>query len=297
MKILIIIILLILTGCDELEELDDIVEDYCSEHECIKKTTSEIYPQYNYRTDYNGIYTEYSYDSWAYKSHMVPHDYEDIPGVYCHFCRKVQTHYIDDKAFTAGREVTYSFDFTVDKWNYEDPPFSVIVFQQWAERTETENVSHPIVTLKLKKWQGLSLGLFEQSWQFNNHSANPYDINDPDDKKHRHPDSKNHGYLPLNVGQTYKIELTLIDGVNIEVGGTLLKIDGRVIARSRHRVRSLNKPNTIAWGLYWQGGHKNGYNGGLPNKCSKITGEDDLVCKSIQTSVNNFRVFETISIK
>jgi len=297
MKILVLTLFLILTGCKEVKEFEREFCDKFDHPKCVnvpQKRTEfvEVTPEYLYRTDYNGVYTELGQNSWSYKSHMVPHFYEEIPGVYCHFCRKVQTHYYDGKAFTPGRQVEYTFDFTVDKWNYIDPPFSVIVFQQWARKTSTENIIHPITTLKLRKWKGLSLGLSDQAWQFENHSANPYDINDPDDKKHRHPESRDNGHQALNVGQTYKIKLLMNDGFSINKGAVRLYVDNQLVGISFQRVRSISEPNTIMWGLYWQNGHKNGYNGHIQNKCSAVTGEDDLVCKSIQTTVANFRVRE-----
>lgn len=259
------------------------------------------YPTFQYRTDYNGIYNQIHPDnrssgpSWSYKSHMVPHFYNEVPGVYCHFCKKVQTHYFDTK-WVKGREVKYNFHFRVDKWNFEDPPSTVIVFQQLITKNNTDRTIHPITTLKLTRWKGLSLGLFDQAWQWEQSKNVPYDRGDPEDKKHRHPFAASSGYQKLEVGENYAIELVFIDGLTPESGMVKLRIDGVLVAESKHRVRSTTGVSSMMWGLYWQGGFKNGYNGSITNKCEAKTGIPDLVCKSIQTTMLYFRVYERINL-
>lgn len=296
MRYIPLLLLIILFGCKEIDEFcDENNHEICEDKEVtLTNNFVQVFPNIEHRPDYNGIFNEIADDTWQYKSHMVPNPYPETPGVYCHYCKKVQTHYFDDKAHTPGREVKYSFILRIDKYNFIDPPKRVIVFQQWQPRTKEDHILHPVTTLKLTRWKGLSIGLFNDAWQYDYTEANPYNIDDPMDKKHRHPFSENSGFKKLSVGRNYYIELILSDGKTLKDGKTTLIINNVVIATSYHQIRSRVNPATIAWGLYWSGGFKNGYNGGLPNKCSKATGEPDLVCKSIQTTVMNFKIYEKL---
>ena len=290
MKKLFLVIAILLTACGE--------TSYEDSNQVVKAPEfTEIFPEFKHRDDYNGIYTQHDARGWSYKSHMVPHAYEDIPGVYCHFCRKVMTHYSDDKAHTPGRETKTSLIFRLDKYNYSDPPNTAIVYQQWQPKLGEDNhVTHPVTTLKLVPIGGVSIGLFNHGWQYDYTQDNPYNPDDPLDRKHQHPEAENSGFMPLSVGRNYYIELTFYDGLTPKDSKVTLTINNQLIATSYHQTRSEVHPATILWGLYWQGGNKNGYNGGTTNKCGEITGEPDLVCKSIQTTVLNFRVYERINL-
>lgn len=251
----------------------------------IKSKFEQIYPEFRDRTDGFGITTKLNENSWNYQSHLI--DYPACERAKKHYCRKTDSHY-KDIAHQPGRETKYTWDLTITKWNFTDSIEWIILWQDWVKVDPLEPTgNHPITTIKLRNWRGLSISHFENSWQWDYRISTPYDMEDPFDSRHRHPGDQWHGQKQLQLGQKYAIELIIKDGLTIEDGEIIFKVDGQLISHQYYQTKSSISKSTIQWGMYWD----NKYNA-RENDCVEETGLLELECKSNQVLFENFEVWE-----
>lgn len=252
----------------------------------------EIYPEFETRTIYYGIYEELNENSWSFKSHIIDYpvcERAEKPS----YCRKIQALFEYDASHVSGLETKYSFDFTVFKYNDIDPPYFLIVWQLWMDIDANDNGgNHPIVNLKLKTFDnGLNLVAYNNAWQFAYDFYNPYDPTDPADTEHRHPENDMMGKLKISVNTKYHIEIIIKDGVDLENGESVIFINDKLLSLEQIQTKPLSsiRSGALQFGIY----SDREYNP-IINQCAEITGLDENICKSNQVKIENFRVFERI---
>lgn len=248
----------------------------------------ETYPDFLHRTDYYGIFTQLNDNSWDFLSHTV--DNPECERSLYHACKKVGVHYFYEGSHTPGRERKTTYNFTVTKWNSDDPSYHVIFDQNWFRSDPLdENGWHPVTTLKLKPWRGVSIVAYNNSWQWDYTVDNPYDSEDPQDKLHRHPEDEWTAQKQIVVGQTYHIEKIMIDGVGLKDGEVIIYIDGELFSHAYYQTKPVVPVTT---NLDWLGTYTyRDYNPRV-NACIEITGQPEQVCKAIGVKFENYQVFE-----
>ena len=253
----------------------------------------EEFPDFTFRTDYYGVLEELNANSWNMLSHTV--DNKECERSYYHACKKVGVHYFYEGAHTSGRERKTTFEFTVTKWNFDDPPYHIIIHQNWFRNDPLDdNGWHPVTTLKLKPWRGVSITAYNNSWQWDHSVENPYDEVDPQDSQHRHPEDEWTGQKQLEVGKTYQIEIIMIDGIGLKDGEVIINIDGELLSHEYYQTKPL-VPVTTNLDMFGAYSYRD-YNPRV-NACAEITGQTEQICKAIGVMFENYRTFERILSK
>ena len=255
------------------------------------------YP-FNKRTNGYGVIEELNYNSWRFKSHTIVHEEcESEEYWHKHYCKKVDV-WIDDhggydSSHTPGREMKIVFDFTLEKWNYDDPPYHIIIGQDWFKHDETDPTnSHPFTTWKLKPWKGVSMSQFNNAWQWDYTYLEPYDLEDPEDLQHRHPEDPHNGDFTIEVGQTYLVEWIIKDGKTLDGGEVITIIDGVEVSHAYYQTKPIAPVtgSAISWGAYWY----RDYNP-RSNACAELTGKHERECKSIHLRIENLEIYTRIN--
>lgn len=248
-------------------------------------------PEFKDRADRHGILEQLNDNSWTMASHVI--DYPECERANNHFCKKVDVHYYYDGHWTKGREMKMTFDFTVEKWNFDDPAYHVIVWQDWFRYDHDDPTgSHPFTTLKLKPWRGVSLAAYNNRWQWDYSYLDPYDPEDPPDLLHRHPEDEWTGQKKLEIGQTYKIEIIMKDGHTLEGGEVIINVDGELFSHETYQTKPIEPVTTTvhSFGAYWYRDYNPRVNG-----CVEATGELEQICKSIKVRFENYEVYTRIN--
>lgn len=236
-----------------------------------------------HRSDGYGVREDLNANSFVYTSHVI--DY--IHGRDCekHFCKKVIS-YLDDTAYLQDKATKYEFYLTVNKYNFIDPPFHIIIFQDWVRiDPDDRNGNHPITTLDLKPVDGgISLAHYDNAWQFDYGFDNPFDIDDPTDALHNHDYKRFNGSTALNVGQEYKVELVIYDDEKVK-----LIVDNKLISEAFYKTKSLTENHIQQFGMYW---YRN-YNTNI-NNCESFTSFPENACKSNSITIRDFKVLNKI---
>ena len=144
----------------------------------------------------------------------------------------------------------------------------------------------------MKPWKGISITTYNNSWQWAYTTAEPFDVEDPHDHLHRHPRDPYNSITPINVGQTYEIQMIIRDGTNITDGQVIFSVDGIVKSDQYYQTKSPTETHYTQWGAYWSNVNKNGYNSVVLNKCADETGLPDVECKSLQFDIDNLTISE-----
>ena len=249
----------------------------------------EVLPEWEWRTDYYGILTRLNENSWDMLSHTV--DNPTCERSLYHGCKKVGVHYFYDGNHTPGRERKTTFEFTVNKWNYDDAPYHVIIFQNHFLRDPLDLYGHPYTTLKLKAWRGVSIAAYNNRWQWDYDYNNPYNDVDPADNLHQHPEDEWTGQKQLEIGQVYQIEIIMTDGLTPETGEVIIHVDGELLSHAKYQTKPVVSlgVNSDWVGMY---SHRD-YNPEV-NTCVEVTGQIEQICKATGVTYANYRVFERV---
>lgn len=247
----------------------------------------QIFPETTISRDPNGT-IEVNGNEVTYTSHNIayPRDCE------AWYCKKVE-HIFENTPWTESRETKYDFYLRINKYNFEDPPEWIIIFQDWAKVDETDPTgNHPTTTLKhpatlLRVSNMGTIELRENSWQYLYTTADPYDALDPQDRYHNHPEDFLRGWVSFQHGEYTHIELTIFDGETPESGGSILKINGQIIVDAYYQTKQIKNRHFTARGLYWVKGYNTRF-----NLCEELTGIPENECKSNSITIKDFKVFE-----
>lgn len=248
----------------------------------------QIFPETTIIHDPNGT-IEVNGNEVTYTSHHIDYAYPRDCETY--FCKKVE-HIFENTPWTENRETKYDFYLKVNKYNYEDPPEWLIIFQDWAKVDETDPTgNHPTTTLKhpatlLRVSNSGIIELRENSWQYLHTTANPYDVSDPEDKRHDHPEDLLRGWTDFQHGEYIHIELSVFDGQTPETGGSILRVDGQIIADANYQTKQTKNRHFTARGLYWPKGYNTRF-----NLCEYSTGIPENQCKSNSITIKDFKVY------
>lgn len=278
------IIIILLFGCDSSNQTEEPVIPEIK--------FQEVYPETTISRDPNG-WIDVNGNEVTYTSHDINYSYpRDCEAWYC---KKVE-HIFENTPWTESRETIYDFYLKVNKYNFEDPPEWIIIFQDWAKVDETDPTgNHPTTTLKhpatlLRVSNMGEIELRENSWQYLYTTADPYDALDPEDRKHNHPEDLLQGSTYFQHGEYIHIELTIYDGDVPETGGSILKVNGQIIVDAYYQTKQTKNRHFTARGLYWTKGYNTRF-----NLCEEITGISENECKSNSITIKDFKVFERIN--
>ena len=199
-------------------------------------------------------------------------------------CKKadfVTTTLENNSNYLEGRVTKYSFDLTVNSINLDTPPDWIIIFQDWVDIDQNDsNGNHPISTLKLKVVNGkLSINHYENSWQF----GYKWDKSGLEDKNHSlHQKNTLHGSAYINVGVTYKIEITIKDSIDSS-GYFIVSMNGEIFSNAKYQTKFEGYSNNAinSWGIYIN----KGYDIGLYKQFDKTAYEHILYSPENQINI------------
>ena len=155
-------------------------------------------------------------------------------------CNKSDMNLVDDHKLD---NVKYTFEFELVEYNTDNPPYYVIIWQDWRKRNPLDsNGRHPITNIKVKHINGHPyLTTCENSWQWG------YDFGDDwDDTDHSlHQENDCNGYYPIEIGVRVNIEFY----INPE--GAKLVINDKMLSDKKYKTKSLIEDHLAQWGMYW----------------------------------------------
>ena len=255
----------------------------------------EVFPELKTNDRYHGVEVPINDNSWLFKSHII--DYPKCERAFGpHYCKKSQRQFDYQPDHTPGLETKYTFDLTVNKYNFEDSPYFIIIWQDWFDYDPNdENGNPPFSTLKLKNYDGsLYLGAFNNSWQWAYDYYNPYDPTDPSASDvTKRPENTETGRYALLVGSTYRIEILVIDGDTLDQGRTIISVNGYTISDESYQTKPLtsHRLGAVQFGMYWDRDYNPRFNG-----CVEATGQQESECKSNHVTIGDLRIFERINL-
>ena len=210
----------------------------------------------NYHNWYNGRIEKPSNFSWLFESHT-----NDSCVGSGSKCRKVAIEY-EVGPWIKDQYTKYVFYFTLDQFSMTDSPDWLIIYQLWGDLYPNINGgNHPITTLKIKNIAGkLWLQQYENSWQFDFTQFNGHN------KEHDHVLESKKGEYQINVGQTYRIEITIHDGHLIDYGHVQTKIDEYIMSSSVYQTKQWQGKHVSYFGQYWSKGYNEDNNTNLKIK-------------------------------
>lgn len=190
----------------------------------------------------NGEIDKLNDNSWVLTSHT---NYKCIDNPASR-CNKVDFNVVDGYKMESMK---YTFDFTLLEYNTVEPPYYIIIWQDWRRRNPLDsNGRHPITTIKVKyDDSGIYLTHCENSWQWG------YDFgDDPEDTDHSlHQENDCHGKHYFYVGQTVSIEFF------IDTFGASLHTDNKKLSEEKYKTKSNIEDHKIQWGMYWDVNYNN----------------------------------------
>jgi len=248
----------------------------------------EFYPEISHRVSPNGYLTVEGIEA-TYSSHRD--DYQH--GFDCEnsYCRKVDSGALDE-SWVSGRVRKYTFDLKINDYNFSEPPYWVIIFQDHVTIDPNDpNGNHPITTLKLKPSAEpfIKIAHFDNTWQFDYSVDNPIDPIDPYDALHNHDENRENGSTFILIDTYYSVELIIGDGDTIENGFVEFWLDGYLVSRSAYQTVQYDFKHRVSWGQYWSKFYNTDH-----NNCANGI-ESDIDCKSTSLTIKDFRVFEQLN--
>ena len=189
----------------------------------------------------NGLINVLNDNSWELTSHL---NYKCIDNPASR-CNKVDFNTLDEYKYD---DVLYEFDFTLLEYNTLQPPYYIIIWQDWRKRNPLDsNGRHPITTIKVKYDNGVYLTHCENSWQWG------YDFgDDPDDTDHTlHQENDCHGRYYFDVGQTVSIRFFINDK------GASLIVNNYLVSSEAYKTKSDLEDHKMQWGMYWSNEYNN----------------------------------------
>lgn len=237
MKKLIPMLVMLLIGCGGHNENIDKNLDY------VKSGLGELLIR---SPSVNGGTTERNNDDWYFESHTNIDCIGELKGP----CRKADV--VAQEGVTVfGRIVKYSFVLNVVEYPIVDSPDFVIIFQDWVRIIDGLS-NHPVTTLKLKNFDGLSLCSYNNSWQFEWAKTDWGHVSDG--SIHDHPSEDLNGCVKIDIGVNHEIEFYIYDS-----GRVKLLVDNRLIFDKLYQTKSPAKEHIFSWGLYWNKGYNIGF--------------------------------------
>lgn len=204
--------------------------------------------RHHYSINYNGRIDHLDDNSWIYTGFTN----DRCKGRLNSSCRKVDSNFTDSLA--TDRVIKYSFNFTVDQYNIDEPPYWIIIFQDWVRILPPEidsNGNHPITTLKLKVFGNqLNLCHYDNSWQWGYDFGDNVSDTAVDVDHTLHQENTLNGCATVYVGMPIDVELILRDS-----GRVTFNVDGKSISDKRYQTKSKTTNHAIQWGQYWSKGY------------------------------------------
>lgn len=194
--------------------------------------------------------------------YFITHNNPDCAGVLKGICRKTNIKYTEGLP-VVGRVTHYSFSINILKYNMDDSPEWVIVWQAWSKLFDGDGGNHPPQTIKLINDSGqLKLCGFDNAWQFDLTELSELG-HSPDGSTHPHPDDRNNGCVDIEIGSESSIDLYIWD-----YGRTAFYANDNLILDKEYQVNRIGKGVVMLWGAYWS----LGYNKELdPSKSIELT--------------------------
>jgi len=125
-----------------------------------------------------------------------------------------------------GRRVSYTFNFRIDNFNFNDAPDWWVLFQDWTRVVKGDsNGNRPITTLEVKSY-GEKLYIRHKDSSFQWDTSN----------KDRSP--RNNGGQEIFVGVDYKVEVIITDGTGQGTGNVSFLLDDDVITNVGYQTKS-----------------------------------------------------------
>jgi hypothetical protein len=231
-------VLFIIIGCGESKD---------SEQNAYK---SKPLPQINHHesNNYNGRIDHLAVNSWVYTGFTNDLCKNKLNSS----CRKIDSNYVDELA--SDRALKYSFTLTVNQYNIDEPPYWIIVFQDWVKILPLEvdsNGNHPITTLKLKVFNHeLKLCHYDNSWQWghdfgDNRSDTAIDIDHS-----LHQENTLNGCVDMPVGMPVNVDFIVHDAGKVE-----FYADNNLVSSKEYQTKYTSKEHVIQFGQYWAKGY------------------------------------------
>lgn len=197
---------------------------------------------FNDSTRYNGDIDHINSNSWEYTSHTNSLCLNMLESP----CRKVNTVYQEGTSIV-GRITKIKFNLNVSRINLLEPPYWVILYQDWVRINPIDfNGNHPITTLKLKVFNNnLNLCHYRNDWQWG------YDYGDDIwDELHNHQENDKGGCYSIDKGIYYNVEILTTDNGKFE-----FYVNNQLISSYKYQTKSPTEPHVLQWGQYWDKGY------------------------------------------
>jgi len=194
---------------------------------------------------YGGTVTQTGDKDWYFETHTNL----DCFGVLKGKCRKSSV-MLTEGLPVEGRVTKYSFDIGILKYNMDDSPDHVIIWQMWAKLFDEPGGNHPPQTIKLLNDNGqLKYCGFDNAWQFELETISELG-HSPDGSTHPHPDDRNNGCSNTELNSSDKIDLYVWDN-----GRTAFYVNDKLIFDKEYQVKGVDREHKMFWGAYWSIGY------------------------------------------